>query len=179
MRERDDLFAPYATLNDLMSLPWPTAKRLALSVAMTYRWKPSQGLWLLLVLLCRLPLRWLIHRYPAAIPDDLALYLIEGIQRGKSPWDYAHRVLRGEVKHSQDDAEALEELAEETTLDSASPVERLLAVEILERLDPETKRVLLDAAVYPIETCAVRWGVPKKTAQTWVWRAQQALKKLF
>lgn len=179
MRGCSVFFEAYTTVSQLAALPWEDAKILAEEVAWAIRCDPTQGLRLLLLVLCRAPLVHLALLYPETPPEDLALFLYNGVAEDISPWGHAQDVLRGEVKDAKEEALAIALLAQDQPQSlGIDPLERLYSQEILAKLSPKDRETLILAASYPTEALARHWGVSFDTANTRIRRARERLKKL-
>lgn len=164
-------FLPYRTPAQLAALPWQEAKALALWVALIYRWRSSQGLWLLLCLLCQAPLWRLVTRHPEATIGELTLLLREGALWYRTPWGYAASRLRREQRR------AARPLPDLPAPEASSPLEQITALDTFGRLDPEDRLILEAAVLYSREELATLWGCSMRAVDNRIWRARERLKK--
>lgn len=173
---------PSRSIETLRGLPWKEAKVIASKVAAAYRATPTEGLYLLLVILCQSRLETFLRVYPESTPAHLAHLLTEGASKGRTPWNYARQRLWAETRKRGKSQEA--EAQSEPPGSPRPESDRWLDIEqIWQSLPPKTQETLHWIANQgSAEDLAVERELGLRAAQKQIKEAreafQEALQKL-
>lgn len=176
-------FAPYRRPADLVELPWQETRLLAHEVSRLLWWRPSKGLWWILILLCRVPLICAAQRYKNVSAEELLALYGEGIALLVAPWGHvkrAHQTQSGAPKAKGFEVlEGFEGLEGNEPTIEYDPAERMLYLEAFHQLSKEDQTILLEAMQHHTSQLAEKWRVSHDTAKTRLYRARFHFRKIL